>query len=415
MSGRPHQQGAGDSKTPSSLSRYDVVGRVGEGTYGIVYLARHKQQRNKLFAIKTFKAAKEGEGVSPTAIREIMLLRELLHPNIVRLDTVHINRVETTLHLAFDYAEHDLYEMIRFHRDKCNTQAFDAYMIKSIMWQLLNGLHYLHANWIIHRDLKPSNVLVMGDGEEQGRVKIADFGLARIFQSPLRPMHENGVVVTIWYRAPELLLGGKHYTKEVDVWAAGCIFAELMTMRPLFQGEEKKQSGSPFQADQVEKIFRVMGQPSETDWPHLQHLHHWCNNTDNVRQRKPEFSRNRLEDCLMEHCPNHPFTKRGSAACDLLQRMLVYCPSKRITAEKALEHEFFQQDPLPGMNAFFQGKQQRAPNYPQRIKHLEAAASGHDGNSRSGGGASGPGRHGQKRKSHLGRADDQGSKRGAWE
>ncbi|KAK2966232.1 hypothetical protein RJ640_008215 [Escallonia rubra] len=107
-------------------------------------------------------------------------------------------------------------EIIRHHRDKVN-HAINQYTVKSLLWQLLNGLNYLHSNWIVHRDLKPSNILVMGEGEEQGVVKIADFGLARIYQAPLKPLSENGVVVTIWYRAPELLLGAKHYTSAVGI------------------------------------------------------------------------------------------------------------------------------------------------------------------------------------------------------
>lgn len=163
-----------------------------------------------------------------------MLLRECIHENIVKLVNVHINHGDMSLYLAFDYAEHDLYEIIRHHREKISC-SINAYTVKSLLWQILNGLNYLHSNWIVHRDLKPSNILVMGEGEEQGVVKIGDFGLARIFQAPLRPLSENGVVVTIWYRAPELLLGSKHYTSAVDMWAVGCIFAELLTLKPLFQ------------------------------------------------------------------------------------------------------------------------------------------------------------------------------------
>ncbi|CAI7767277.1 unnamed protein product, partial [Closterium sp. NIES-54] len=137
-------------------------------------------------------------------------------------------------------------EIIRFHREHLK-RPLSEYTVKSLLWQLLNGLHYLHCNWIIHRDLKPSNILVMGEGEEQGVIKIGDFGLARIFQSPLRPLSDNGVVVTIWYRSPELLLGSRHYTCAVDMWAVGCIFAELLTLKPLFQGLEDKTSANAFQ------------------------------------------------------------------------------------------------------------------------------------------------------------------------
>lgn len=112
-----------------------------------------------------------------------------------------------------DYAEYDLSEIIQYHHKI--LQPPPLYFIKSCLWQILNGIHFLHSNWVCHRDLKPANILVMSEGNEQGIIKIADFGLARIFQSPLRPLSDNGVVVTIWYRAPEILFGAKHYTKAV--------------------------------------------------------------------------------------------------------------------------------------------------------------------------------------------------------
>eukprot|EP00884_Botryococcus_braunii_P016065 jgi/Botrbrau1/3141/Bobra.0070s0109.2 len=359
---------------------YDVVGKIGEGTYGVVYLARSREPRPRMLAIKTFKPGKEGDGISPTAIREITLLRETDHENIIRLDSVNLNRKEASLSLAFDYAEHDLYEMIRFHRDKSQgCQPLDPYTLKSLMWQLVNGVSYLHQNWIMHRDLKPSNVLVMGDGPEQGCVKIGDFGLARIFKEPLRSLSDNGVVVTIWYRAPELLLGAKHYTTSIDMWAIGCICAELLLLRPLFQGDEKKHPGNAFQADQLDRIFRMLGQPTAKQWAGLEHLHHWRDNTENVRVRRPEHpSSSELAKYLID---NTVVTAGGSSAqplqascslIDLLSRLLDYNPETRLTAFQALEHPYFHEEPLPGRNAFVNNGRVVA-SYPKRTKYLATA------------------------------------------
>ncbi|XP_027351942.1 cyclin-dependent kinase E-1-like isoform X2 [Abrus precatorius] len=319
-----------NSNKPEWLQQYDLIGKIGEGTYGLVFLARIKSSTNrgKSIAIKKFKQSKDGDGVSPTAIREIMLLREIAHDNVVKLVNVHINHADMSLYLAFDYAEHDLYEIIRHHRDKV-SQPINQYTVKSLLWQLLNGLNYLHSNWIIHRDLKPSNILAMGDGEEHGVVKIADFGLARIYQAPLKPLSENGVVVTIWYRAPELLLGAKHYTSAVDMWAVGCIFAELLTLKPLFQGAEVKATPNPFQLDQLDKIFKVLGHPTLEKWPSLANLPHWQQDTQHIQGHKYE---NASLYNVVHLSPKSP-------AYDLLSKMLEYDPRKRITAAQALEHD----------------------------------------------------------------------------
>ncbi|XP_029125272.1 cyclin-dependent kinase E-1 isoform X1 [Cajanus cajan] len=339
------------------VQQYDLLGKIGEGTYGLVFLARTKSPSpSKSIAIKKFKQSKDGDGVSPTAIREIMLLREIAHENVVKLVNVHINHADMSLYLAFDYAEHDLYEIIRHHRDKLN-HSINQYTVKSLLWQLLNGLSYLHSNWMIHRDLKPSNILVMGEGEEHGVVKIADFGLARIYQAPLKPLSENGVVVTIWYRAPELLLGAKHYTSAVDMWAVGCIFAELLTLKPLFQGAEVKATSNPFQLDQLDKIFKVLGHPTIEKWPSLTSLPHWQQDVQHIQGHK--YDNTGLYN-VVHLSPKSP-------AYDLLSKMLEYDPRKRITAAQALEHEYFKIEPLPGRNALVPCQLgEKIVNYPTR-------------------------------------------------
>jgi len=352
------------SKRPRIKQKYEWNDKgdvIGEGTYGLVFRAKQKQT-NKRVAVKKFKNTKEGEGISITACREIMLLRELAriqHPNIVSLEDIFLSPQDKSLYMVFEYAEYNLFDIIRYHQD--HKSSLELYTVKSIMWQMLNGMHCLHANWIMHRDVKPSNILVMGDGtNENGTVKIADFGLARIFQSPLRSLSDNGVVVTIWYRAPELLLGAKHYTRAVDIWAIGCIFAELIASKPLFPGKERDpQNPNLFQTDQVERIFRVLGKPTVHVWPDVEVLQEWkrvVNDFARMTSTSPEVLQAGLRQAI-------PALRPDSSAYDLLVRMLCYDPTKRISAEEALEHPYFKEPPLPSMNIFWppNGRPQQQP------------------------------------------------------
>jgi serine/threonine protein kinase len=235
------------------------------GTYGVVDRALEKKNR-RVVAIKEFKETKEGEGISQTAIREIALLRELQHTNIVSLRSVYVDPTRRSLRLVYDYAEYDLYEIVRFHR-ALKKPIPDA-MVLSIMFQLVNGVHFLHSNWIVHRDLKPSNVLVMGTvhnaANELGTVKIADFGLARSLLNPLRPLHT--VVVTIWYRPPELLLGARNYSAAIDMWAVGAILGELLALNAMFQGEQNAKSNQ-FEEHQLRCIYQRSARPTSTRGP----------------------------------------------------------------------------------------------------------------------------------------------------
>jgi len=280
--------------------------KIGEGTYGIVYKAKDRVT-NEIIALKKIRLEAEDEGIPSTAIREISLLKELQHPNIVRLyDVVH---TEHKLTLVFEFLDQDLKKYL----DVCDS-GLDIQILKSFLYQLLTGVAYCHHHRVLHRDLKPPNLLI----NREGMLKLADFGLARAFGIPVRSYtHE---VVTLWYRAPDILMASRKYSTPVDIWSVGCIFAEMANGRPLFAGTSE--------ADQLDKIFRLLGSPTVADYPGIVDL--------------PEYSPDML--------PRYPPPRNGigslvptldSSGVDLLNRMLQYDPAKRITAQNALEHPFF--------------------------------------------------------------------------
>uniref|UniRef100_A0A7S4V9V4 Cyclin-dependent kinase 2 homolog n=1 Tax=Alexandrium monilatum TaxID=311494 RepID=A0A7S4V9V4_9DINO len=234
------------------MEQYEKLEKVGEGTYGVVYKAQDSS--GEIYALKTIRLEAEDEGIPSTAIREISLLKELQHPNIVRLcDVIHTERKLT---LVFEYLDQDLKKLL----DTCDG-GLDAATTKSFLYQLLRGVAYCHQHRVLHRDLKPQNLLI----NREGALKLADFGLARAFGIPVRSYtHE---VVTLWYRAPDVLMGSRKYSTPVDIWSVGCIFAEMVNGRPLFPGNTD--------SDQLHKIFKVLGTPTEQSWPSITELPDW--------------------------------------------------------------------------------------------------------------------------------------------
>jgi len=287
------------------LAKYLKLEKLGEGTYGVVYKAKERDT-DRTVALKKMRLDGEDEGVPSTAIREISLLRELRHINVVRLlDVLHS---ENKLYLVFEFLDQDLKRYMDSVRE-----PMSALLVKSYLYQLLKGIAYCHAHRVLHRDLKPQNLLI----DRQGALKLADFGLARAFGIPLRPYtHE---VVTLWYRAPEILLGSRNYSTPVDIWAIGCIFAEMVMKRPLFPGDSE--------IDELFRIFRTLGTPSEVMWPGVSKL------PDYSPANFPQWSPQPLNKVVPLMDP---------LALDLLERMLRYEPSKRISAKEALEHPYFQ-------------------------------------------------------------------------
>jgi len=288
------------------MDRFKRLEKLGEGTYGIVYKAQDVNTGDTL-ALKKIRLDAENEGIPSTAIREISLLKQLQHPNIVRLYDVILTDQKLTL--VFEFLDQDLKKYL----DSFGGSGLDAPTTKSFLWQLLQGICHCHENMVLHRDLKPQNLLINREGE----LKLADFGLARSFGIPVRSYtHE---VVTLWYRSPEVLLGSRQYSTPIDLWSVGCIFAEIASGRPLFPGSNEK--------DQLLKIFKVLGTPTIDEWPGMAEL----------PQYQPNYTVHKCQDLGK----TIPLTRTG---LDLLKAFLQYNPEKRITAEKAIEHPYFKQD-----------------------------------------------------------------------
>lgn len=331
-----------DAQRPRVLDKYEIIGFISSGTYGRVYKARSRNKDDpREFAIKKFKPDREGDthhyvGISQSACREIALCRELRHENIIALEEVMLE--DKAIFMVLEYAEHDFLQLIHHHLHSQKKPIPDV-VVKSLLWQLINGVSYLHSNWVLHRDLKPANVLLTSEGI----VKTADLGLARLFNKPLAPLFNGDkVVVTIWYRAPELLFGSRHYTKAVDMWAVGCIFGELLALKPIFKGEEAKidnKKSVPFQRSQLIKIFEVMGTPTKERWPTIDHLPDY-----------PQLASFPQCSSSLKQVYQMMVGNKSEAGFNLLSSLLEYDPLKRITAEDALNHPYFQEEPKPLMN-----------------------------------------------------------------
>ncbi|XP_026896311.2 cyclin-dependent kinase 7 isoform X9 [Acinonyx jubatus] len=243
----------------SRAKRYEKLDFLGEGQFATVYKARDKNTNQivaikkclfffPLYQIKLGHRSEAKDGINRTALREIKLLQELSHPNIIGLLDAFGHK--SNISLVFDFMETDLEVII-----KDNSLVLTPSHIKAYMLMTLQGLEYLHQHWILHRDLKPNNLLL----DENGVLKLADFGLAKSFGSPNRAYTHQ--VVTRWYRAPELLFGARMYGVGVDMWAVGCILAELLLRVPFLPGDSD--------LDQLTRIFETLGTPTEEQWPAL--------------------------------------------------------------------------------------------------------------------------------------------------
>ncbi|KAF1741602.1 hypothetical protein MXB_3848 [Myxobolus squamalis] len=280
------------------MDNYEELIKIGEGTYGVVYRAKDKRNKNTV-AIKKIKIDSINEGVPSTAIREISVLKEFRHPNIIRyserlMEVVYEERKK--LWLVFEHMQEDL--KIFLSKNKLtNIEATE------FLGQILSGIAYCHGHRILHRDIKPQNILV----DFNRTIKLADFGLARCFGIPLRQYtHE---VVTLWYRAPEILLKNDYYSTSVDIWSVGCIYVEMG--KPLFPGETE--------IDQLFRIFRVLGTPDKDLWSGVENMPYY-----NTKWPKwPPIDLKTLIPGI------------STLSLQLLKNMLTFDPMKRITARNA--------------------------------------------------------------------------------
>ena len=223
-------------------NRFTNLEPLGHGSYGYVYRALDSQT-SEYIALKKIQINLEAVGIPPSVLREVSILQELRHPNIVRLQDV-VPR-ETGVFLIFECLSSDLQRRLEDASYQVN--------VPQVMHDILKGLYHCHRKRFMHRDIKPSNVLIGHDGT----AKLADFGLARSLQFSSRPY--TAEVQTLWYRAPEVLVGAERYDLAIDVWSAGCIFAEMISGRALFQG------ANPL--SQWTEICKIRGTPTEEEWP----------------------------------------------------------------------------------------------------------------------------------------------------
>jgi cell division cycle 2-like protein len=304
-----------------SVEEFQCLNRIEEGTYGVVYRAKDKRTED-IVALKRLKMEKEKEGFPITSLREINTLLKGQHPNIVTVREIVVGSNMDKIFIVMDYVEHDLKSLMETMRHK--KQNFMPGEVKCLLKQLLLAVAHLHDNWILHRDLKTSNLLL----SHKGILKVGDFGLAREYGSPLKAY--TPIVVTLWYRAPELLLCTKEYSTPIDMWSVGCIFAELLLMNALFPGKSE--------VDQLNRIFRDLGTPSEKIWPGFNKL---------PAVQKMKFSDYPVSNLRAKF---HMLTDLG---LNLLTKFLTFDPAQRVTAEEALQHTFFNEAPLPIDPAMF--------------------------------------------------------------
>ncbi|KAI8917860.1 cyclin-dependent kinase 10 [Powellomyces hirtus] len=301
----------------TSVESYEKLNRIGEGTYGIVYRARHRAS-GAIVALKRIRIEEQTEGMPLSSLREISLLKKIRHENVVEVRDVVVGNELENIFMVMEYCQQDMGNLMDNVISKGPSPGYTDAEVKCLMIQLLDGLAYLHDNYIIHRDLKMTNLLLTSAGV----LKIADFGLARTFSLPPTPMTPK--VVTLWYRAPELLLGEKTYTTAIDMWSVGCILGELLLCRPLLPGKSERH--------QLVLTTQLLGTPTPRIWPALPTLPHAS---------------------AITSLPTVPYSTLAStcratdAAHSLLMALLTYDPARRSSVHTARAAKWWMEHPPP--------------------------------------------------------------------
>jgi serine/threonine protein kinase len=302
-----------------NVELYEKLGTIGRGTYGTVYKANDRKS-NKIVALKRIvmhPVQRKDEGFPITSIRELSTLRRCSqHENVVQLNDVVVSQDNTFL--VFEYCENDLQSLLP-------VANFNPSDLKRLSLQLLSAVRHLHQHWILHRDIKLPNILYSNNGA----LKLADFGLARKFSHDRNQVLTPGVQ-TLWYRAPEVLLGGC-YTEAIDMWSVGCVLAELSNKSALIPAEDA--------ADALLRISKLLGSPNKRIWPEMQNLPLIANGAVNFED--PRFKAFTFNE-LPEKLPN-----MSEEGISLISGLLVYSPNRRMTARAALGHEYFDIFPFP--------------------------------------------------------------------
>jgi len=275
----------------------------------------------EIVALKKIKMEKAYGGFPITSLREINILMSIQHPNVVSLKEIVIGHKLNSIYMVMEYMDHDLKMLM-----KTMTDPFRQAEVKCLLKQLLLAVEAMHNHWILHRDLKTSNLLL----NNHGILKVCDYGLARKYGDPIGRYTQ--LVVTLWYRAPELLLGTKTYTPAIDMWSVGCIFYEFLTKEPMLPGKGE--------IDQIEKMYKLLGTPNEEIWPGYSHLPH----VKNYKWKK--YPANKLREKFPK-ASYHGGPYLSDVGFDLLLKMLTYDPKRRITATDALKHDYFREMPYP--------------------------------------------------------------------